>query len=128
MIDGKHAGSLGEMNVVAAVGAARLWEATALPAPVTTGQTLAAYLRTAGLSWMARGDIETATANGDYGAFVGLTRGIAGAAVAPVWEAGQLIVDPYTGAAKGEVALTLSYFWNFAIPRTSNFQRLKFVA
>ena len=128
MIDGKHAGSLGEMNVVAAVGAARLWEATALPAPVTTAETLAAYLRKAGLSWMARGDIETATANGDYGAFVGLTRGIAGAAVAPVWEAGQLIVDPYTGAAKGEVALTLSYYWNFAIPRTSNFQRLKFVA
>ena len=121
MIDGKHAGSLGEMNVVAAVGAARLWEATALPAPVTTAETLAAYLRKAGLSWMARGDIETATANGDFGAFVGLTRGIAGAAVAPVWEAGQLIVDPYTGAAKGEVALTLSYFWNFAIPRTSQF-------
>ena len=128
LIDGKYAGSLGEMNVVAAVGAARLWESTALPAPVTTGETLAAYLRKAGLSWMARGDIETATANGDFGAFVGLTRGISGAAVAPVWEAGQLIVDPYTGAAKGEVALTLSYFWNFAIPRTSNFKRLKFVA
>ena len=128
LIDGKHAGSLGEMNVVAAVGAARLWESTALPAPVTTGETLAAYLRKAGLSWMARGDIETATANGDFAAFVGLTRGISGAAVAPVWESAQLIVDPYSGAAKGEVALTLSYFWNFAIPRTSNFKRLKFVA
>ena len=42
--------------------------------------------------------------------------------VAAVWEAGELIRDPYSGAAKGEVALTLCYLWDFGLPRTSNFQ------
>ena len=47
--------------------------------------------------------------------------------VAAVWEAGELIRDPYSGAAKGEVALTLCYLWDFGIPRTDNFARIKFV-
>ena len=53
--------------------------------------------------------------------------GLNGAGVAAVWEAGELIRDPYSGAAKGEVALTLCYLWDFGLPRTSNFQRIKFV-
>ena len=43
------------------------------------------------------------------------------------WEAGELIRDPYSGAAKGEVALTLCYLWDFALPRESSFPRIKFV-
>ena len=56
-----------------------------------------------GLTWGVRGGIETATSNGDFGAYVGLSRGIDGAARAAVWAAGELIRDPYTGAKKGEV-------------------------
>ena len=48
--------------------------------------------------------------------------------VAAVWEAAQLIRDPYTGAKSGEVALTLSHLWGFKLPRPSNFARVKFVA
>lgn len=128
MVDGIYAGGFGDMSIVSAIGAWRLWESTVLPTPVTTGQTIASYMRAAGLSWTARGSIETATSNGDFGAFVGLQRGIANAAVAPVWEGAQLIRDPYSGATKGEVSLSLHYLWGFKIPRTANWRRLKFVS
>ena len=39
--------------------------------------------------------------------------GIDGAGVAAVWEAGELIRDPYSGAAKGEVALDVVLFMGF---------------
>ena len=75
-----------------------------------------------------RGDIETATTNGKFGAFIGRGRGITGAGVAAVWNAGELIRDPYSGAAKGEIALTLNYLWGLKFPRPTQFARLKFVS
>ena len=125
LVDGISAGSLGDLRVVATIGAWRLWESTVANA-AAENQTLASFLRAAGLSWGSRGEIEAATTAGKFGAFVGLGRGIEGAAVAAVWEAGQLIRDPYTNAAKGEVALTLCYLWNFAVVRLANFKRIKF--
>ena len=127
LVDGIHAAGLGDLRVVAAIGAWRLWESTIVNS-AADNMTLAAFMRAAGLSWTARGDIEDATTNGKFGAFIGRGRGIEGAGVAAVWEAGELIRDPYSGAAKGEVALTLSYLWNFGLPRSSNFARVKFVA
>ena len=126
LVDGIHAMGLNDLNVVASVGGWRLWENTIINA-TADNMTLAAFLRMAGLSWSARGEIETATLNGDFGAFVGRAMGIDGAGVSAVWEAGELIRDPYSGAAKGEVALTLCYLWDFALPRPSNFARIKFV-
>ena len=127
LVDGIHASGLGDLRVVAAIGAWRLW-ATTIANMAAENQTLAGFLRAAGLSWTSRGMIENATTAGKIGAFVGLGRGIEGAAVAPVWSEGQMIVDPYTGAAKAETALTIHTFWNFAIVRASNFKRLKFAA
>ena len=128
-VDGIHANGLADLRVVTSVGAWRLWENTIINlTTATNNQTLGAFLRTAGLSWMSRGEIDTDTANGDFGAFIGLGRGLEGAGVAAVWEAGELIRDPYSGAAKGEIALTLCYLWDFALPRTDNFSRIKFVA
>ncbi len=127
LVDGIHAMGLGDLRVVAAIGAWRLWESTIINA-AADNMTLASFLRAAGLTWTARGEIEAATANGDFGAFVGRGKGIEGAGVAAVWEAGELIRDPYSGAGKGEVALTLCYLWNFGLPWTANFARLKFVA
>ena len=80
------------------------------------------------MSWTTRGGIDTATANGDFGAYVGLGRGIDGAGIAAIWEAAQMIRDPYSGATTGEVQLTLNYLWQLAFPRTANFKRLKFVS
>ena len=126
LIDGIHATTLGDLNVVSAVGAYRLWETTVINS-TSTVTTLAKFLRDAGLSWAARGSIEDATANGDFAAFVGRRMGIDGAGVAALWSAGELIRDVYSGAAKGSVNLTLTWLWDFGLPRPENFQRLKFV-
>ena len=127
LIDGVHASSLSDLRVVTSVGAWRLWEDSIINSSADN-MTLAAFLRGAGLSWMSRGEIDTNTADGDFAAFCGRGRGIEGAAVAAVWEAGELIRDPYSSAAGGEVALTLSYLWDFAVVRASNFARITFDA
>ena len=126
LIDGVYASSPADLRIVATVGAARLWLAT--QANANRNESVAQVMRGNGLSWMTRGGIETATADGDFGAFVGLGRGIAGAAIAPVWEAARLIRDPYSGAAKGEVAVTLQTLWGFKLPRPANYKRVKFAA
>ena len=126
-IDGKHAAGPEDVRIVASVGSNVLWMTTVQAAAVEN-QTVAQFLRASGISWTTRGEIDTATSNGDFGAFVGLNQGIEGAAVAAVWEAGSLIRDPYSGADSGEVGLTLNYLWDFQIPRTSNFRRLKYVS
>ncbi len=126
MVDGTGAMNFADLRVVTSVGAWRLWESTVINS-AADNMTLAAFLRAAGLSWSSRDGIDTNTANGDFGAFVGKSRGIAGAGVAAVRESGMLIRDPYTDAAKGEVALTLVYLWDLVLPRTASFQRVKFV-
>ncbi len=127
MVDGQYASGMGDLRAVLAVGAHTLWAST-IPGEAAGGDsTIAERLKAAGVDFMVRGGIETATGNGKFGGYVGLGRGIAGAAVAPVWNRGEMIRDPYTSAKKGEVVLTLNYLWNFGIPRKGNFRRVKFV-
>ena len=45
-----------------------------------------------------------------------------------MWNRGELVRDPYSSANKGEVQLTLNWLWNFGLPRTANFKRIKFVS
>lgn len=128
LVDGIHASGFGDLRVVSGMAAWRLWEDTIANA-AAENQTLAGYMRTAGLSWSGRGQIEdAATTNGKFAALVGLGKGIGGAAACPVWSAAELIRDIYTGAGKGEVTLNLSYLWNFKLIRAANFARVKFVA
>ena len=87
LVDGIHAMSLGDLKVVAAVGAWRFWENTIINS-TADNMTLAAFLRMAGLSWSARGEIETNTVSGDFGAggkFIGRGMGIDRAGVAYRW-------------------------------------------
>ena len=125
-IDGKYASSPSDIRVVAAQGAHKIWSSTIVAATVSN-QTIAGFLRENGINWSVRGDIESNSANNDFGAFMGLGRGIDGAAVLPMWENGSLVTDPYTNAAKGEVSLVMNTLWNFAVVRAHNFKRLKFV-
>ena len=127
LMDGKHAATESDLNIVLSVGANQLMLSTRELATVSS-ETIARFLRNNGITWSTRGDIDTATGDGKFGAFIGLKRGQAGTAVAPVWSAATLIRDPYSGAKSGEVQLTLSYLWAFGIPRTDNYRRLKFVA
>ena len=125
-IDGKHAQGPGDVRIVNSVGSNVLWMTTPQAATVEN-QTIAQYLRASGVSWTTRGSIDTNTANGDFAGYVGLARGSAGAAVAAVWESSSLIRDPFSGSTKGEVGLVLNTLWDFKIPRTSNFKRVKYV-
>ena len=128
LIDGKAAMMPSDLKAVFAVGANTMWSHTLANSGASVDTTISEFLRRFGLAWMTRGEIETATAAADFAAFVGLGRGLDGAAVAGVWEAGELIRDPYSGAAKGEIALTLTYLWDFGLPRASNFARIVFDA
>ena len=53
-----------------------------------------------------------------------------GSAVAPVWEGLELIRDPYSNAAKGEVSITAVALWNFKVLREAPyaFHRFKTAA
>ena len=127
LIDGQYAAGESDLRIVSSVGSSRLWMST-IQNVATENQTIAQFLRASGLTWTTRGGIDTNTADGDFGAYVGLGRGIAGAGVAAVWNQAQLIRDPYSSANKGEVQLTLSYYWGLKFPRTANFKRLKYVS
>ena len=124
LIDGKYAMGPADLNIVAAVGANTLWMSTS--ANTNRNESVAQVLQGNGLTWKTRGDIEAATTSGTFGAFVGLARGIAGAGVAAVWDSSQLLRDPYSNSAKGEVALTMNHLWATGLPRTANFKRVKF--
>lgn len=126
-IDGIHAGSMGDLGVVVSPGANTLWLSQIAAAAADT-KTLAAFFRENGLDWMVRGELAATTVANDFGAFIGRRRGIDGAGVAAVWNSAMLVRDPYSEAAEGKVALTLSTMWGFELPRPSNFARLKFVA
>ena len=125
LIDGKYAASMADIRMVASVGSNTLWLSTI--ANTNRNETIAQVLRSNGVTWMTRGEIDTATLNGDFGAFIGLQRGIMNAGVAPVWSSAQLITDIYSGAKSGEVQLSLNYLWGLAFPRAANFRRLKYV-
>ena len=126
-VDGKYAGSMADVRIVASVGSNINWSAR-IHAATVSNQTIAAFLRENGVEWVTRHGIDTGTSNGDFGAYIGLARGIEGAATAAVWEAAQLIRDPFSGAKSGEVQLTLNYLWQLAFSRTANFKRIKYVS
>lgn len=125
-VDGIYAINMADLSVVAAQGANTLWYST-IHNSAADNETIARFLMAAGLTWTTRGEIEADTDNCNFGAFIGLGRGMMGAGVAPVWNRAELVTDRYSGATKGEVQLTLNYLWSFGLPRTANFKRLKFV-
>ena len=125
LIDGTHATQPSDLRIVASVPSNVLWGSTIFNATAES-MTIQQFLIVAGLMWRTRADIDDNTANGDFGAYIGRQRGIDGAGVAAVWNSGELIRDPYSGAAKGEVNLTLAYYWDFKLPRASNFARIKY--
>ena len=126
MVDGLYASDLADLHIVSSVGAWRLWANTVINS-AADNMTLAQFMRMSGLSWMSRSGINSNTANADFGAFVGRARGIEGAGVCAVWNAGQMISDEITMAKEGSVLLTLNYLWDFDLPRHQNFARVKFI-
>ena len=123
LIDGKGAGELGDLRIVTSIPMLKLWLGTV--AQTATGpETMAQVLRANGLSWRSRADIDDGTADGDKLAVVARTGGLTNAGTVAVWNRAQLIRDPYSGAASGQVGLTLSAYWDFQVSRASNFAKL----
>ena len=122
LIDGKYAASMADIRMVASVGSNTLWLSTI--ANTNRNETVAQVLRSNGVTWMTRGDIDDATLANDYGAFIGLQRGIMNAGTAPVWSSAQLITDIYSGAKSGEVQLSLNYLWGAGIPPRRQLQKV----
>ena len=98
-VDGQYAASLSDVRIVSSVGSNQLWGGTVHAATVEN-QTVSQFMRANAIDWTVRGGIDTNTANGDFGAYIGLGRGIEGAGIAAVWEQGQLIRDPYSSASQ----------------------------
>ena len=93
-----------------------------------SNETISQHLMASGFTWTTRGGIENNTAADDFAAFIGLARGQAGSAVFATWQAGELIVDPYSEAASGQKVLTLTALVDFKLVRPSSYKRIKFVA
>ena len=127
MLDGLHAVMPSDLRVVASVGADRLWRKT-IANSAAENQTVSQFLEASGIMHRSREGIDTATADGDYGAAVGLQRGVMGALQCVMWPTMSIIRDPYSEAGAGAVNLIIHALWNYAIVRKSNLQVLKFVA
>ena len=127
LVDGQYAGRAEDLRVILSVGANTLWSSTVPNAATGNNASIAQVLRDNGFSWQVLSGIATATTNGIYALFVGLSRGIAGSGVAAVWEAGQLVRDPYSKSKSRTVSLELSYMWDLGFPRPANYKRIKFV-
>ena len=127
LIDGKHATAGSDLRTVLSVGAQRLWMSTLANTGNAADTTISEFLARAGIVVSARGGISAVTTANAFGGYVGRARGIEGAGVAAVWSDGMLIIDPYSSAKTGEIQLSMNTFWNFGLPRPSNFARLKFV-
>ena len=127
LVNGTHATSLADLNVVLTVGANTLFGSTVSNA-TASNETVAQFLQRSGVTWMVRGDLETAHSAGKYAGAVSLRRGLAGAGQAALWRGAELISDPFSGGPAGQVRLTVNYFFDVAYPRPASFKVLKFVS
>jgi len=127
LVDGIHASSVMDMKaVISPAWYTSIVQAIPLDSADTT--TLAEWLMRNGVSWQVRAGIAANTDANSFLAYLSRGRGLAGAAVCPIWDAGDLIVDRVSQASSGKVRITLNYLYDFQVVRASNFARFKAVA
>ena len=127
-IDGKYASGPGDIRVVAAQGANKLWSSTIVAAAVSN-QTIAGFLRENGDHLECPGRLKrtarTATLALSWAWLVASRARL----FSPCGKTARLSPTRIQRrSAKGEIALTMNTLWNFAVVRTANFKRLKFVS
>ncbi|MDE0166262.1 MAG: hypothetical protein OXL36_14315 [Bryobacterales bacterium] len=125
LLDGLHAESMNDVRLVVSTSTNQAFLSTVM-APQVSTQTVSSFLRENNLSWTARNSLAANTSADSFAGYVGLQKGIAGAAVHNIWNAGSLIKDVYNTA--GETTLVLNVLHDFVIPRATSFRRLKYVA
>ena len=124
--DGLYSEGVADTRSVVSVETEKLWSGTIETA--STAETQKAFLQRNGVQYRVRRDIDDTTAATKLMGAVSLQRGLAGAAVAPVWTNAELLVDPYTDAGKGTIRIFLITMWNWGMIRTANFAKITYVA
>ena len=109
-VDGKYAATMADVRVVASVGSTVLWGGTVHNSAVDN-ETVAAFLRANGVTWTTREGIDTATSNNDFGAYIGLARGVDGAGVAPIWNKAQIVRDGWVQTLTSRFSYGFPIFW-----------------
>ena len=117
LVDGIHATDLDDLRIVASEGSYQLWTGSVLKLTSQTAsvfKTMAQFLNDSRVMWRVR-ELESATTNDKFGAFISLSRGLTGAAAAPVWTSAELIRDVYTKSKKRRVPFDPDGFLEFWI-------------
>ena len=126
-VDGKWARNLTEIKMLTGAASYQL----AAASQTATGDLFASdYLiqRSGGLmaSWLIPVPGTIAGVDDVQSAIVYSASRGAGSAVAPVWAGFELIRDPFSDAASGQVSITAIMLWNFAILRADPYQHVYF--
>ena len=121
LIDGKYAMTMNDIR--AAFNPAFYGYMRTLPITfANTDGYLSTWFEMEKVRVMAAGHIGEVTGQaGESYLIASLAKGLSGAAVSAVWDSVELVRDPYTEAAKGQVAVTLCGLHNFKVLRSSNF-------
>ena len=120
-VDGKHAMKASDFCIVGPPELSHFMETEIITVlDRATGQRLGERLDERQIEVRMTDHISAVTGNQYYCLFA-RKRGIAGAAVHSVWSTGSIIRDPYSGASKGEVAVTFIALHNATILRSDNF-------
>ena len=128
LLDAIYAEQLSDLRTLVGVNINQLATGTIMPGN-NQFTTQLAVLRTAGLMWRPHPILGGAVANNHYADNAVVALGSRpmhrdGVAVQAVWPTVSLIRDPYTGAGRGEVALTALALWDFKVLRAESFYRV----
>ena len=126
LVDGTYAKELTELRTLMTVDVNQLAISTFM-AGNQNNMTQRAVLRQAGLDWVVHetlGGGGVAVPDNGVAAVGSRPRHREGVAVQAVWPTVSLIRDPYTGAGKGEIALTALALWDFKILRSESFYKV----
>lgn len=116
-LDGKYASDPADVSIIGPPQLAEYLEDNKLTITATyESEILRRRLKDLGVTCGLTGHVDAITGN-QYPAYFVRRRGVAGrpAAVHSVWDAGMIIRDPYTGASKGEIAVTLTALHRFDV-------------
>ena len=118
-VDGKAAAEVSEVRTLMGM---KTYEYLATLFQGASGEQIYALLNRLGIETAAYAGIAAPVANVQQA--IQTRRGTD--AIAPVWQGITMIRDPYTGAAKGEVAITAHMLANFKFLRTDNWRKVAF--
>ena len=121
-VDGKYANGLPDIRLV--VGAKTYATLATLLSSNSEPVALSVLRRESG-GLRVSGHVPDPASNVQQ-AVVSRTAGGGPNAVAPIWQGLELIRDPYSGAAKGDVSVTAIMLWNFQVIRTDAYARAAF--